>query len=370
MSRPATGSIRHVNGVWKVRASIGVDRYGKRIQQQVTCRTEREAERVLADLLASRNEHHARSVGRLLDEYHAATTNRRSARSDVEVRHHIDVHLKPLHRIMVKDLDVETIEQLYNRLRIDFSDGTVRHIHYVLRPAIRLAVRWGWRPDNPAELVDLGPLDRMPVNLPADDAVQRLLAECCRRGPLGLFVRLAIVTGARRGELAAFRWRDVDWTAPTITVRASLSETRGQVIVKQPKTASSARTIGIDSDTIAQLAAHRADNDNDNDDGFIFGGEKPISPSAWSKRFAAACRHTNVEMRLHDLRHWTASALITAGIPINAVAARLGHARTSTTVDVYGHLLAHDDSALAGVVLNRFSQPSPSHALEANPTPR
>jgi integrase len=351
MARPRTGSIKAAGGVYKLRITVGTDANGKRIQKQTTFKTRAEAEAKLAEISEQEN---PRSLHELLHRYHDTTRSKRSQRSNNNVQHIIDKHLAPAHRWMVTDINVEHIERLYADIAAaGLSPQTVRHTHHVLAPALRLAVRWGWIDTNPAELVELGPLTRAKVTLPSDEEIFRLLAECNKRGLLGLFVRLALVTGARRGELSALRWPEVDWVNSAITISSSLEDLPGTV-VKSPKTAASTRRIGIDPDTLTLLAQHRETTDNDFD--YVFGGETPHSPSSWTQKFIRASAAADVKMRLHDLRHWSASALLADRTPVNVVAARLGHARTSTTTDTYGHLLPRDaDGALAGVILDRFN---------------
>jgi len=55
-------------------------------------------------------------------------------------------------------------------------------------------------------------------------------------------------------------------------------------------------------------------------------------------------------IRLHDLRHWQATQLLDAGVPLPTVASRLGHASGATTMKIYAHRTAHADSQAAGIV--------------------
>jgi integrase len=190
--------------------------------------------------------------------------------------------------------------------------------------------------------------------MPPDGVVRRVVARCGLDPDLDLFVRLLITTGARRGEIAALRWVHVDWTSSVVIIDEALSETRTGVRIKETKTSSSTRRVGLDGDTLA-LLARRREAAGGYDEDWVFGGEAPVAPNVWSQRFARACAEVGVNLRMHDLRHWAASVWIDAGVPINVIAGRLGHARTSTTTDIYGHLLSRDDSALAGVVLDRFA---------------
>ena len=67
---------------------------------------------------------------------------------------------------------------------------------------------------------------------------------------------------------------------------------------------------------------------------------------AWSRY----CKELDVKARLHDLRHLQASMLLDAGEAVTAVAARLGHRDTATTLKVYSHLMPGADTRAASVV--------------------
>jgi integrase len=76
-----------------------------------------------------------------------------------------------------------------------------------------------------------------------------------------------------------------------------------------------------------------------------------MKPDSVSQRFERLCKRAGVEgVRLHDLRHWHASQLLANGGDIQAVAARLGHSRTSTTLDVYGHIIDGRDRTQADII--------------------
>jgi integrase len=78
------------------------------------------------------------------------------------------------------------------------------------------------------------------------------------------------------------------------------------------------------------------------DTGYVFTDElgAPLAPYTVSKRFAAAVKAAGLPaIRLHDLRHTSATLALLAGIPVHVVAARLGHSDPAITLRVYSHLL-------------------------------
>mgnify|MGYP003465461628 CR=1 FL=1 len=80
-------------------------------------------------------------------------------------------------------------------------------------------------------------------------------------------------------------------------------------------------------------------------------GSKPWRPDGVTTRFGRLRRAAGLEhVRLHDLRHYVATTLLAAGVPITTVAGRLGHARASTTLNVYAHFVAATDQHAADLL--------------------
>ena len=86
-------------------------------------------------------------------------------------------------------------------------------------------------------------------------------------------------------------------------------------------------------------------------------GSQPCLPDGLGRAYWRLTREMGIKSRFHDLRHFSATQLIGAGIDVRTVAGRLGHADASTTLRVYSHVLAERDRAaaehLGGLVLRR-----------------
>src|SRR5207248_5999057 len=109
------------------------------------------------------------------------------------------------------DSDRPTSTPFYASLRTHLSPARVLKVHSILRAALRQAVRWQMITDNPATHASPPRPVRPPVQAPTPDDVARLLAAAQAEDPeFALYLRLAAVTGARRGELCALRWDDID----------------------------------------------------------------------------------------------------------------------------------------------------------------
>ena len=259
------------------------------------------------------------------------------------------------------------LDRLYGQLRQrGLAPATIRQIHAVFRAALNQAERWGLVQRNVAKLASPPAQPQREQHPPSPAEVRGLLAAATELRPgFGLFVRVMVATGARRAEVCGLRWSDVDLDEDTLEVSRSYLWIPG-ASGDRPTKSRSARTISLDPDTIAALAtgwAEAADvarmcglDAATRRTGYIFAddglGQVPWRPDLtnvwWSKtRVAAGVSST---IRMHDLRHFQATQLLDAGVPVPTVAARLGHADGTTTVKIYAHRTARADAFAADIV--------------------
>lgn len=152
------------------------------------------------------------------------------------------------------------------------------------------------------------------------------------------FFNLMFYTGVRPGEALALKFKDLSNGYISIT---KTMDSHGKRELGTPKTYTSNRSIRIDKTLENDLQALKkiyASQYPYNDDLFIFGGVKPLSPSTINRRKLKACEKANIRpITLHQFRHSHATLLIQKGIMVNEVSKRLGHSKTSTTLDTYSH---------------------------------
>ncbi len=161
-----------------------------------------------------------------------------------------------------------------------------------------------------------------------------------------LFVFL-FATGARRGEVLALLWDDIDLDKGTVSINKAAQWVKGQRLIGPTKTGAN-RSIPIDPPTIKTLKSHRAKQAGEkigsvhwqeNNLVFCHSDGSPLRPDYPYGVFKRYSQRAGVRpIRLHDIRHTHATWLLEAGEQLHVVSERLGHADTSTTARIYAHV--------------------------------
>lgn len=179
---------------------------------------------------------------------------------------------------------------------------------------------------------------------------------------------LLLVTGCRRGEIAALKWSKVDLESARIEICANLCYS-GKIGTYETTTKTEAtRFIRIPLETVELLKRYRtaqsetrlACGDRWQNSGYVFTSEmggpmNPTSITAWLRKFSK--RNNLPHINPHAFRHTVASVLIANGTDIVTVSKQLGHAQVSTTSDIYSHVIeeakAEATECIADVLLRR-----------------
>ena len=240
------------------------------------------------------------------------------------------------------------------------SSRTVAYGHAVLRKALADAQRDELVSRNVAALVE-PPLVRRAAPTVITRAEARALLSEAADDRLGALWLLLLGVGLRRGEALALRWSNVDLDAGTLTVRKSLQRRRtgeftpsgrkrGALVEVDPKTDASAATVALPAQLVARLLAHRKAQIVERmasmvwvDPDLVFTTSlgTALEPRNVNRSWDELCQRAGVRhLRIHDLRHATATFMLAAGVELKLIQATLRHSRLSTTADVYAHVLA------------------------------
>jgi integrase len=370
-----TGSLRQ-RGIdsWELRVYLGIDPERERGRERWATKTVHGTRRYATACLAEFVEEagyarlRAGTVADLLDRWLTHASTAWSASTLRETRSIVEHHLKPhLGHLAVNKLATLDIDDLYRHLLRSgghdgrpLAPGTVHRVHVVLHRALTQAVRWEWVWLNPASAASPPRVPPAEVRPPSPDQVHRLFASVEDRDPdFATYLWLAASTGARRSQLLGLRWSEIDVAHAAMGFSRAFVEGPAGPVLRATKSHRSYR-VAIDCSTIRQLVAHRrraearavAHGLHLGDSAFVFSsradGSWPWLPNRVTKTFLAHRRHAGVgRFRLHDLRHFMATQMLNAGVPVPTVSERLGHARASTTLNIYGHWVPGADHAAA-----------------------
>ncbi|MCK9252513.1 MAG: site-specific integrase [Clostridiales bacterium] len=268
------------------------------------------------------------------------------------------------------------------------SENTVRHYLRCVSSVLSVAVEWQLIQSNPCERVRPPKVVQKSIKyLDIDDTLKIMDAAMTLddiRIQTALLVFLYI--GIRKGELTGLRWSDIDMEAQTITISRALQSIPGQGLVESdPKTDSGERMVSLSAGLIDQLRRYRTwqneerlragdrwqwkEHQTANDEGrdwspvdWVFTGLDgyPLHPATTYHKIKDFLReNSHPDMTVHGLRHSNISLMLSQGVDLITAARRAGHAKPSTTANIYAHALRRPDEAAADKLdslLNRKRQ--------------
>ncbi len=239
-------------------------------------------------------------------------------------------------------------------------------------------MRWRHLGVNPAALAVAPTANHTEPDPPSAKEAAAVISAALRDPDWGVLLWLIMITGMRRGEISALRWRHVDFATATLIVHRANAQPKAGVKEKQTKTRQQ-RRIAIDPQTAALLLEHRERweqrcrllGDEFHDDLYVFSpvpdASAPDGPRSLSHRYRRLAIKLGLRStRLHALRHYSATELIAAGVDVRTVAGRLGHGSGgATTLKVYAAFVDEADRRAATTMI--AIMPSP---IAAPPLPR
>ena len=255
---------------------------------------------------------------------------------------------------LVSELTALELTEAYAEWAKSASARTVRHHHAV----IRAILNWGIKryPDqfrNVAVKAFVPGLQAEVLVPPTGAQIGRMLTIAREWDRIAfdniqsreLLVLLALGTGARRGELAALQWSDIDFDAKTISISKTIGETATGWAVKTPKTEKSRRVLPMWDDVAVPLKEQQSRQAGVT--GLVIPGKyilgdnngwNWVKPDKLTERIRTIARKAGVEvMHLHLLRHAFASFMIKNGTDVVTVSEMLGHSNVTTTLNIYAH---------------------------------
>jgi integrase len=362
---------RRKDGIWVQWLDLGY-RDGQRIRKKVEGKDRNDVVHRVAEL---RRKHEAgidiTEKPKTLRDYTAyclddVLTLDHEARTIESYRDVLDRYVLPvLGKLAVDTITTPQIQKLITGLsRQKATEATDKRYRAKLKPKslalIRTALRSIFnqaivdklRTDNPVDGVKIPKIGPSPGKALTPEQTRALL-DALRGDPYELAIRLALVLGGRRGEIAGLRREDIDFDKETLTINGSLGYLRSRGLVYGPiKGDRPPRRFKLTADLIAAIRWHlsrldaqrKAMADKWQDSPYLFVSLKsggPLNPGRLWDHFKAAARAAGLgDYRLHDLRHSCASYLKAKGWDLKRISVHLGHANTNITNNLYIHLFS------------------------------
>ena len=357
------------NGKYRFRIHLGYDSKGKqRVKTKTaTAKNLKEAKIIYASLSKELSQIDPEKVENYtLDlffdywkehysqEHHELTTQ----------KHYLNLYkrIKPL--LGTKNLlDIQpfNILEVHKHLRKDkLSSNTIAKYHRFLHSLFSKAIQWNLVTSNPCSKVDTPRKSSSQKNLYDNENLKAFLKHMTEEPfKYQLMVYLGLLGGLRREEIFGLEWKHINWEKKFIQIEQvapCLSGSPG--FIKKPKTIQSKRIVSISDSLLNMLQVHLTAQETEAQ---LVGSKWIINNrifTQWNGRPAHPCsfgtwmtkmykKHNLPRISPHDLRHLSATHLVNLGIDIRTISGRLGHSRTSTTTDIYSHLIQSSESESA-----------------------
>ncbi|MGH7536430.1 MAG: tyrosine-type recombinase/integrase, partial [Gemmatimonadales bacterium] len=255
-------------------------------------------------------------------EYQALRVRANTLKREAEL---LRLHVVPsIGKVRLDRVRPAHVQQVMDEmLGAGLAPGTVVRARSVLGKAMRRAVAWGLIPANPVHAVSPPRPERPQLAVPTPGELLELV-RVVEGTVWEVPMLLAASTGARRGEVLAIRWSDVDFATGRVRITGSLQRSGGEIRRVDPKTDRARRQVTLPAFAVERLKRHRMDQATlrlalgfwHADDSVCDRGGELVDPDAFSHAFktAAAAAGLPARMRLHDVRHGVATAWLQQGL--------------------------------------------------------
>lgn len=361
---------RRPNGRYRARY-VGPDRrwHSKTFDRKV------DADRWLRDRLASLDrgdwlnpESRRLTIAEIADRWLESTVNLTPKTRD-NYESLLRVHVLPeFGTWRASDVDRASVRTWLSKLQSrGLSASRTRHCRTVMSRILVTAMEVGAIKSNPASGIKvLGGSSRETLFLNAEQ-VSRLAHHADLEQPgAGILVLVLAYGGLRWGEAVGLRRGRCDLIRSRLLVKETVSEVNGKIYYGSTKTHED-RVVVLPRLISERLAVHLAARVPDEPDALVFANKvgNPLRNSNFRHRvWQPACRAAGMPkgLRIHDMRHTTASLAVSAGANLKAVQRLLGHASATMTLDRYSHLFTDDLEALADRLQNTLSKADASYS--------
>lgn len=255
------------------------------------------------------------------------------------IRNHIEPYFKDM---ALEDFTDHTIIIFFNEKKERLSDSYLRIIKYVLNAIIELGKEKYSFPNMHIELIKFSNDYQEKKVLSYKQKTQ--LLEYCHdyHNQLSVSILISLYSGLRIGEICALRWKDIDFQNEIIHVTSTAqrrktknTQSKTQVVITSPKSRTSLRLVPVPIFLMNYLKDYKK---TEEDNAFVLSNSLSIyEPRQVQKRFKRLCEKNQFEINFHVLRHSYATECVRQSVDIKSLSEMLGHAKVSTTLDLYVH---------------------------------
>lgn len=270
-----------------------------------------------------------------------------------------DLHIGPYFKannISLTDLTAQDVQAYYNKKaqkpgkckKGKLSGKSLHNHHIVINGALEDAATKRIIPYNVASMVSL-PKKKKYVGKYYTKQQTKKLLEAIKGTNIEGVVYMTLFYGLRRSEVAGIKWSAVDLENNTFTIQSTIVRFSEVVEKDTTKNEASHRTYPISDDTKQLLINIRKEQEKMRElfgseyieSGYVFTKKNgsALNPDYITRAFSKLLEKNDLpHIRYHDLRHTTASLLLSSGHDLKRVSEWLGHSDIGTTANIYGHL--------------------------------
>jgi integrase len=298
-------------------------------------------------------ERKAETVNELCDRFIAEHLPRKAPSTARNYRSEIEQYVRPtLGAIKIKSVTFDDVDRLHRSITKRGKIYTANRVQSLLSKMFSLAIKWRYRVDNPAKGIGRNKEHPRERYLTEGEVARLMRALDADRDQVNAdLLRVALLTGARRGELIALQWRDVDLTKGRWT---------------KPHTKPGEKQyVPLNPQACAVLAARYA-KEPEVEQPFLRGRKLATAERAVERCWGRVRKAANIDgARVHDLRHSFASTLANRRVDLYVISKLLGHKRVQTT-QRYSHLIddtLREATEQAGRAIAGMGKPSRTNVV-------
>ncbi len=340
-------------GVWRLEYQYEGEKYSKNVKAN----SPSEASRLLAvfvsevenmDFSKKNNITFVSFAQIWLDQY--ARPNLKQNTVDIYIQMLNSKILPALGNKHINKINKLVLTSFYNSLKenYDSSTKTIKNYHGLISCIFQLAVEWEYLKFNPCSNLKL-PRNDKNLNVtkfltPKELNIFLNYLNKEDNYELKTLVNLVVYTGIRKSEALGLTWNNIQFDEGYIYIKQSKITTASGDLIAQTKNTSSQRIIQVPSKILDMLNNLPRTNE------FVF-NVRSATLGKWFNKFIS--NHQCIpKITLHKLRHTHATLLLSQNVDIKSISSRLGHSETSTTLNIYSHVLYENDKKIAEMLNN------------------